>query len=83
MDQTYRPVEELSFREAMNELEGIVGVLEGNTLELEDSLVSYERGIALLASLQKRLSAAEQKVEVLMGELSGSLDDEARDATLS
>lgn len=83
MEQTHRPVEELSFREAMNELEGIVAVLEGNALELEDSLVSYERGIALLSALQKRLSAAEQKVEVLMGELSGSLDDEARDATLS
>ncbi len=78
-----RMIEELSFREAMAELEGIVEMLEGNTLELEESLVRYERGIALLTSLQRRLSAAEQKVEVLMGELSGTLDDEARDVTLS
>lgn len=78
-----RMIEDLSFREAMAELEGIVEILEGNTLELEESLVRYERGIALLTSLQRRLTAAEQKVEVLMGELSGTLDDETRDVTLS
>ena len=30
-------------------VDGIVGVLESNTLELEDSLASYERGVALLS----------------------------------
>ena len=83
MNEELRPVESLTFREAMSELEGIVGLLEGNTLELEQSLESYERGIALIASLQKRLNEAEQKVEVLMGELSGTLDDGVRDVTLS
>ena len=49
-----RPIEELTFREAMAELDGIVGVLESNSLELEDSLRSYERGVALLASTTPR-----------------------------
>ena len=40
----------------MAELDGIVGVLESNSLELEDSLRSYERGVALLAALQGRLA---------------------------
>ena len=83
MSEELRPIDELSFREAMDELEGIVGLLEGNTLELEQSLERYERGIALIASLQRRLGAAEQKVDVLMGELSGSLEDQVRDVTLS
>ncbi|WP_165045345.1 MULTISPECIES: exodeoxyribonuclease VII small subunit [unclassified Adlercreutzia] len=78
-----KPIEELSFREAMAELESIVSVLESNTLELEESLVSYERGVRLLGSLQGRLANAQQKVDVLMGELSGSVDDEVRDTTLS
>ena len=78
-----KPIEEMTFREAMNELDGIVRMLESNTLELEDSLSNYERGVALLAELQKRLSQAEQKVTVLMGELSGEKDDAARDTTLS
>lgn len=77
------PIEEMTFREAMEELDVIVKTLEGNTLDLEDSLKSYERGVALLADLQKRLAEAEQKVSVLMGELTGEKDDETRDTTLS
>ena len=69
MSEVMRPIEEMTFREAMAELDGIVSVLETNTLELEESLVSYERGVALLAALQGRLNEAQQKVDVLMGEL--------------
>ena len=78
-----RPVEEMTFREASAELDGINRQIESNTLELEDTLKAYERGVALIASLQKRLSEAEQKVDVLMGELSGQQDDQIRDTTLS
>lgn len=76
------PVDELTFRQAMSELEGIVGVLESNTLELEESLVSYERGVALLSSLQKRLNHAEQQIDVLMGQLVAAPDDDVQDTTL-
>ena len=68
-DNKDRAVEELSFKEAQDELEGIVRALESGTLELEDSLALYERGVALLRSLKTRLEAAEQKIEVLMGQL--------------
>lgn len=77
------PVENLTFRQALAELDGIVGKLESNSLELEDSLIGYERGVALLGSLQKRLAQAQQKVDVLMGELDAAPDDATRDATLS
>ena len=84
METTERkPIEELTFREAMAELDGIVRVLESNSLELEDSLMSYERGVSLVRALQGRLNEAQQKVEVLMGELEGEVDDATRDATLS
>ncbi|MBR0403746.1 MAG: exodeoxyribonuclease VII small subunit [Eggerthellaceae bacterium] len=83
MNSEMKPIEELTFREAMAELDGIVARLESNTLELEDSLKAYERGVALLAALKKRLGEAEQKVSVLMGELSGEKDDSVRDSTLS
>ena len=83
MTEALKPVEDLRFREAMNELDGIVSVLESNTLELEDSLTSFERGVALIASLQTRLSEAQQKMDVLMGTLVADTDDAARDATLS
>lgn len=61
--------EEIPFGAALAELEGIVAALEGGTLELEDSLDRYERGVALLRSLQTRLSDAQQKVTMLLGEL--------------
>lgn len=77
------PVETLSFREAMTELNGIVEALESNTLELEESLVRYERGIALLRYLKTSLADAQQKIDILMGELDTSINDETTDSTLS
>ncbi|MDR1713179.1 MAG: exodeoxyribonuclease VII small subunit [Coriobacteriales bacterium] len=74
--------EQLSFKEASDELEGIIRALEGNQLELEDSLTSFERGVALLKELQSRLDSAQQKVTVLLGELEPDSDD-AVDHTLS
>ena len=78
-----RQIEEMTFREMMDELDGIVNVLESNTLELEDSLQKYERGVALIVSMKGRLNQAQQKVDVLMGELSGATDDTTQDTTLS
>lgn len=75
-------VDELTFREAMTQLEQIVGQLESGTLELEESLEKYALGVSLLSSLQKKLKNAEQQVEVLMGELAESVDDDTRDTTL-
>lgn len=75
-------IDEMTFREAMARLEQIVAQLESGDLELEASLERYALGVALLSSLQKRLKDAEQQVEVLMGELSGSVDDETQDTTL-
>ena len=57
--------------------------LESNTLELEESLQKYERGVALIVSLKGRLNEAQQRVDVLMGELSGETDDKVQDTTLS
>lgn len=83
MTETKKAIEELSFREAMAELEEIVGVLETNTLELEESLSRYERGVTLLTALRTRLNGAQQKVETLMGELDVGLADAEKDRTLS
>lgn len=83
MNEQNKPIEELSFREAMSELDAIVGILESNSLELEESLKSYERGVSLLSALKERLTNAQQKVDVLMGELDHNTDDNESDTTLS
>ena len=42
--------------------------MEGGDLSLEDSLVLFERGIALTRSCQKALTQAEQKIQILLTE---------------
>lgn len=84
MDQTdNREFENMTFREGMDELGRIVNALESNTLELEDSLKQYERGIGLLRALRGRLDAAQQRVDVLMGELEQTATDEEIDTNLN
>ena len=65
-DNTYRNVDEMTFKEASTELEQIVRALESGDLELEDALERYGRGVQLLTSLRARLGEAEQKVRVLL-----------------
>jgi len=77
------PAEALPFGEALSELESIVAGLESGTLELEDSLDRYERGVALLRSLQTRLSEAQQKVTMLLGELEAEAGDATNDGEVS
>jgi exodeoxyribonuclease VII small subunit len=84
MDQVdTREFDELTFREGMDELGRIVAALESNTLELEDSLKQYERGISLLRILRGRLDSAQQRVDVLMGELEKTASDEEIDTNLN
>ena len=56
------PVSEMSFEEAMRELETVVGKLESGDVPLEDSIKLYERGAALKEHCQKKLAEAEEKV---------------------
>ncbi|ACU94342.1 exodeoxyribonuclease VII, small subunit [Cryptobacterium curtum DSM 15641] len=81
-EENRTPVDDLTFRQGMDELDAIVAQLEGNTLELEDSLAAYERGVALLRNLRGRLDTAQQKVEVLMGQMEQSATDEEIDTSL-
>ena len=64
-EKELRPISEMSYKEASVELEQIVRELESGDLELEESLQSYDRGVALLRDLRERLANAEQKVQEL------------------
>ncbi|MEX0371559.1 MAG: exodeoxyribonuclease VII small subunit [Tateyamaria sp.] len=62
---TDRPVEEMSFEEAMAELEQVLGQLERGDVALDDSIKLYERGAALKARCEKKLKEAEEKVAAI------------------
>lgn len=84
MTEEVKSIDSMSFRETMAELDGIITRLESNSLELEESLEGYARGVVLLKALKSRLNDAQQTVEVLMGELQADpASDEQTDTTLS
>ncbi len=52
-----------SFREDLNELEAITQALEGDVVDLEDALKSFERGNELVAKLKQQLETAQLRVQ--------------------
>jgi len=63
-----KKIENLTFEESMTELNTIVEQLEQGDLSLEASMELFERGLKLSKSSQIKLSAAEQKINVLIQE---------------
>ena len=61
-----RPVVEMSFETALQELETIVARLEQGQVDLEDSIALYERGQALKTHCEAKLKAAEGRLEKIV-----------------
>ncbi|OOZ42915.1 exodeoxyribonuclease VII small subunit [Solemya elarraichensis gill symbiont] len=53
------------FEEALNELEKLVETMESDELTLEESLKTFEKGVALTRQCETALREAEQKIEML------------------
>lgn len=56
----------VDFERSLNELEQLVERMEKGDLSLEESLKSFERGVALTRQCQKALDEAQQKVDKLL-----------------
>ena len=66
--KTEKPAEELTYEEALAELEAIVSTLEDGQGQLEDTIKLFERGQALAARCGALLEAAQLKVKQVAGE---------------
>jgi exodeoxyribonuclease VII small subunit len=66
--KTEKPIEELSYEEALAELEEIVSALEAEQNQLEESIKLFERGQSLAAHCGALLEAAELKVKQVAGD---------------
>lgn len=64
---------QVSFEEALAQLENIVQRLEAGDLPLEESLKLYEEGVRLSRACGERLEAAERRIEILERARDGSL----------
>ena len=59
------PVYEMTFEQAMAELEQVVGQLERGDVALDASIKLYERGAELKKRCEKKLKEAEEKVAAI------------------
>ncbi|MGR3563105.1 MAG: exodeoxyribonuclease VII small subunit [Heliomarina sp.] len=67
-----KPVSELSFEEAMKELESVVDQLERGDVPLDASITLYERGAALKKRCEEELKRAEEKVAAITLDADGN-----------
>ncbi|ADO41491.1 exodeoxyribonuclease VII small subunit [Ketogulonicigenium vulgare] len=66
---TQKPVADLSFEEALAELEQIVAQLERGDVPLEESISRYQRGAELRARCTAKLNEAQEKIaRITIGE---------------
>ena len=70
MSQT--SVDQMSFEQAMAELEQVVGQLERGDVALEQSIQLYERGTKLKIRCADKLKEAEEKVNAITLDANGA-----------
>ena len=75
--KTEKPVEELTYEEALSELEEIVSTLEGEQSQLEEAIKLFERGQALAARCSVLLEAAQLKVKQVAGDEAIPFEEES------
>lgn len=63
-----KPVEELTYEQALGELEAVVASLENDERPLDEALRLYERGQALARYCADLLDKAELKIQQISGE---------------
>ncbi len=72
-------VEEMSFEQALDELETIVGRLEDGSVDLEQSIGLYERGTQLKAHCEAKLKTAQARIDKIVITESGEPSTEPAD----
>ena len=78
-DAPERDIEDLSFEEALSELEGLVRRLEDGKITLDESIRGYERGTALKQRCEKLLQGARSRVEKIVVGPDGQVATEPSD----
>ena len=67
-------IKKLSFEDALEQLEGIVGELETGQGKLDEAIKAYERGALLKRHCEAKLKEAQAKIEKIVEAADGSLD---------
>jgi exodeoxyribonuclease VII small subunit len=62
---------EPSFEQAMDRLEEIVVLMEGDRMPLDEMVTSYEEGMSLLKTCRQRIEVARRRIEVITADAEG------------
>jgi exodeoxyribonuclease VII small subunit len=73
---------EKKFEEEIKDLETLVNQIDSGELTLEESISAFERGVALVKSLNRKLDEVERKVELLTRNAEGRLQSSSLDHEL-
>jgi exodeoxyribonuclease VII small subunit len=72
-EATPADIAEMSFEDALAELEGIVRRLESGQVKLDDAIQSYERGARLKQHCENKLNEAQQRVDRIVIGVDGAV----------
>ena len=67
-----KPIQSLSFEQALQELEVIVRQLEEGRVDLDKAIIFYERGTALKKHCEEKLKQAKMRIEQINLDSSGA-----------
>jgi exodeoxyribonuclease VII small subunit len=76
MTKSQSDVKNLSFEQALAELEAVVRRLEGGGDGLDGSIADYTRGVTLKQHCEAKLKEAQQKIEKIVKNADGTLSSE-------
>ena len=75
-------IKNISFEDALKELESIVQKLESGQVKLEEAVSAYEKGVQMQKICEEKLKEAQMKVEKLILDKEGTpVGKEPLDAT--
>ena len=69
-------ISQMSFEDALTELEQIVRRLEAGQVKLDEAIQSYERGAQLKQHCERKLNEAQQRVERIVITADGGISAE-------
>lgn len=75
----YENVDEMSFEESIDALEGLVKRLEDGGIDLDESLRIYEQAVALRDQCKRILEDGERRIKKIMETADGTVREEGFD----
>lgn len=75
----YENVDDLSFEESIDALEGLVKRLEDGGIDLDESLRIYEQAVALRDHCKRILEDGERRIKKIMETADGTVREEGFD----